>query len=137
MNKNLIIFGMLILLIFVGLSGCFENGNNDEADKFEGKWRAGGCIDMGLVFNSMSMICEFTFTGETVYMEWHFAGVQETVTKSGTFEVVADELFINSEGQTFSFTYEFESYEYGGQQKEKLVLNNDISDHSGVFYKQD
>ena len=46
MKKQLIVIGMTILLLILGLSGCFEdsnkdkeNGENPEVKLFIGKWR--------------------------------------------------------------------------------------------------
>ena len=37
MKKEIIIIQMVVMLIVVGLSGCFSNNNNGE-DKFVGSW---------------------------------------------------------------------------------------------------
>jgi hypothetical protein len=45
MKKQLILIGIAVILIVVGLSGCFENNNekknivNDDTSKFIGTWR--------------------------------------------------------------------------------------------------
>jgi len=39
MNKKIVLFGMFVLLVCVGLSGCFENNNQSSVEnRFVGTW---------------------------------------------------------------------------------------------------
>ena len=41
MKKQIVILGIIVILIFVGFSGCFGNENKSEEDKFVGTWNHG------------------------------------------------------------------------------------------------
>jgi len=65
MKKQIVILGIAILLIVVGLSGCF-NSDNSELNKFIGKWKHGTIQD--------DIIIEFLSNGKGIYqgnsVEW-------------------------------------------------------------------
>ena len=60
MNKNLIIYGMALLLLSVGLSGCIE-------DPFEGTW-TGGILKIDYIPGMNISITELTFADGTAYL---------------------------------------------------------------------
>ena len=102
MNKNLMIFGMAILLLSVGLSGCIE-------DPFEGTW-TNGILEISYIPEVMSIfITEITFTGGATYLSINVGN--KTITKttaSGTYETEDNNLYVHlSTGITFSFKYTF------------------------------
>ena len=103
MNKNLMIFGITILLLSVGLSGCIE-------DPFEGTW-TNGILEISYIPEVMSIyITEITFTGGATYLTINVGN--KTITKttaSGTYETEKNNLYIHlSTGITFSFEYTFD-----------------------------
>jgi len=104
MNKNLMIFGMAVLLLSVGLSGCIE-------DPFDGTW-TNGILEISYIPEVMSIyITELTFTGGATYLILNVGN--KTITKataSGTYETEENELYIHlSTGVTFSFAYSFDT----------------------------
>ena len=104
MNKNLMIFGMAVLLLSVGLSGCIE-------DPFEGTW-TNGILEISYIPEVMSIyITELTFTGGATHLTLNVGN--KTITKataSGTYETEGNELYIHlTTGITFSFAYSFDT----------------------------
>jgi hypothetical protein len=104
MNKNLMIFGMAVLLLSVGLSGCIE-------DPFEGTW-TDGILEISYIPEVMSIyITELTFTGGATHLTLNVGN--KTITKataSGTYETEGNELYIHlATGITFSFAYSFDT----------------------------
>ena len=103
MNKNLTIFGMAVLLLSVGLSGCIE-------DPFEGTW-TNGILEISYIPEVMSIyITELTFTGGSIFLTINVGN--KTITKttaSGTYETEVNKLYIYlSTGVSFSFAYSFD-----------------------------
>ena len=103
MNKNLMIFGMAVLLLSVGLSGCIE-------DPFDGTW-SNGILEISYIPEVMSIyITELTFTGGAAHLTLNVGN--KTITKttaSGTYETEGNELYIHlSTDVTFSFAYSFD-----------------------------
>ncbi len=98
------IFGMAVLLLSVGLSGCIE-------DPFEGTW-TNGILEISYIPEVMSIyITELTFTGGSTQLTINVGN--KTITKttaSGTYETEGNELYIYlSTGVTFSFAYNFDT----------------------------
>ena len=98
------IFGMAILLLSVGLSGCIE-------DPFDGTW-TNGILEISYVPEVMSIyITELTFTGGAAHLTLNVGN--KTITKttaSGTYETEGNELYIHlSTYVTFSFAYSFDT----------------------------
>jgi hypothetical protein len=50
MKKQLIIIGILLVLIIVGLSGCFDNNGDSDSknldSRFGGKWKSQDSLDI-------------------------------------------------------------------------------------------
>jgi len=73
MKKQLSIIGILLMLIFVGLSGCTDEGNNgsigvsDDMAKFVGTWRYG----------SESNLLKYTFFSNGTYSHGSTNGTYE------------------------------------------------------------
>ena len=98
------IFGMAVLLLSVGLSGCIE-------DPFEGTW-TNGILEISYIPEVMSIyITELTFAGGAAHLTLNVGN--KTITKttaSGTYETEGNELYIHlSTGVTFSFAYSFDT----------------------------
>ena len=98
------IFGMAVLLLSVGLSGCIE-------DPFEGTW-TNGILEISYIPEVMSIyITELTFTGSATHLTINVGN--KTITKttaSGTYETEENDLYIHlSTGVTFSFAYSFDT----------------------------
>jgi hypothetical protein len=104
MNKNLMIFGMAILLLSVGLSGCIE-------DPFEGTW-TDGILEVSYI-PEVGGICitELTFTSGTVDIAIKVGTkIITQATASGTYETEGNKLYLHlSTGVTFSFAYNFDT----------------------------
>lgn len=99
MNKNLIIFGIAVLLICVGLSGCdTQQGDSSELARFVGTWR---CQHYGTVltitcfsdgtcsWNGLSgfyelkdgkFVCDLPSHGITHTYEYSFSNNDKTLT---------------------------------------------------------
>ena len=98
------IFGMAVLLLSVGLSGCIE-------DPFDGTW-TNGILEISYVPEVMSIyITELTFTGGAAHLTLNVGN--KTITKttaSGTYETEGNELYIRlSTDVTFYFAYSFDT----------------------------
>lgn len=80
MKKQLIILGVAVLLICVGLSGCFESDNESSnvLDKFVGKWTSASLLyektitffSDGTGFNNSGSI-EWEIKDEQLVIYWH------------------------------------------------------------------
>ena len=98
------IFGMAVLLLSVGLSGCIE-------DPFEGTW-TNGILEISYIPEVMSIyITELTFVGGAIHLSLNVGN--KTITKTtarGTYETEGNGLFIHlATGITFSFSYSFDT----------------------------
>jgi len=98
------IFGTVVLLLSVGLSGCIE-------DPFEGTW-TDGILEISYIPEVMSIyITEITFTGGAAYLTLNVGN--KTIIKttaSGTYETEQNNLYVHlSTGITFSFKYAFDA----------------------------
>jgi hypothetical protein len=97
------IFGMAVLLVSVGLSGCIE-------DPFEGTWTY-GILEISYIPEVMSIyITELTFTEGATHLTLNVGNKFTKTTASGTYETEGNELYIYlSTGITFSFAYSFDT----------------------------
>jgi len=97
------IFGMAVLLLSVGLSGCIE-------DPFEGTW-TDGILEISYI-PEVGGICitELTFTSGTVDIAIKVGNkIITKATASGTYETEGNKLYLHlSTGVTFSFAYRFD-----------------------------
>ena len=127
MKGSLTIFGIVVILSTVGLSGCLTNDSNSVQNRFQGSWRGNMrfCEEIG----GFTMLYYITFTDYNgLYMEltMYTSTGEEVIesTKSGTYETEGDKIFITSEGQVFSFAYHFGTVESQGKEIETLYLDD-------------
>jgi len=110
MNDHLIIFGIAVLLLVVGLSGCVETKEN----QFSGIWTGfvkieinGGGILLG--------VSELTFSGDNVHCAISTkidSNITEVAAFEGIYKTEGATLIITfSEDSAFTFTYRFEGNE--------------------------
>lgn len=61
MKNNIVIIGILIILTFVGFSGCFGEESNSELNKFIGTWKHGTLKDGGTIIFYSDGNCNYNF----------------------------------------------------------------------------
>ena len=88
MKKKLIIFGIIVLLVCVGLSGCEENTSKLDEERIIGKW-----VGSELFQGSTRNITIIFLSNKTFETEGTYQG--ETIIGSGTWKIVDDKLVID------------------------------------------
>ena len=119
MKKHLIVIGIVVLLLVVGLSGCIEQIDNDEMEKFIGTWVSTHYVSgTNLTYNytiTFSLDGGYDSDGEI------YGGI-------GKYEVKGEKLILAMSykpNMVFTFDYYFSS---DGQ-------NFAISDEDGYFMR--
>ncbi len=89
MSKKLIIIGVAVLLVCVGLSGCFESNNGDyissEENRFVGTWIASEESSEKLLGTTITF-----YSDRNVHLEW-----SDEAVLGGTYEIKDEKLTIN------------------------------------------
>lgn len=116
MRKQIVIFGIIILLIIVGLSGCFENNQsneNNEKNRFVGTWMLPGNV----VNLTDTYFSDGTFT--------------ENVGGSGTYDIKDGKLVKTyTNGNSRAYSYSFSNND------KTLTLTRVGSSYPEVYTKQ-
>jgi len=95
MKKQLIIFGVIVLLITIGLSGCLENKSKSDEDKIIGTWASSELFQGSTRNISIIFLSNKTFETVSTYKG-------ETKIGSGTWRIVDDKLEIDITKPTVS-----------------------------------
>ena len=103
MKKNLILFGVAVLLVCVGLSGCNElgvDGLTDE-EKIIGSWKG------ELTYEDVTAILSYTFLSDKTFF-LHLTAQDETITRnSGNWKILDNKLVMTVEGEMVTMDYIF------------------------------
>lgn len=114
--KKMLIFGIAVLFIFAGLSGCFDSNKGDERnselDRFVGTWIRTAPNEIALIFSSNGT---GSYSGDPI--EWKI--------KDGKLEVY----WLGKE-ETITYDFEFE------EDDKVLMLTDVASENSEVYTKQ-
>jgi len=112
MKKKHISIGMILLLVTVGLSGCFGDDEDNDDDRFVGTWESDTGFGLSMVLFS---------DGSCSY-----AGA------SGTWEIKDGKLSIELQGGVVSYVFDF----YFSDGNSKLYLKLQGTDDYDEWVKQ-
>ena len=116
LKKMLFIFGVAILLIFVNLTGCSDNkdneGNPEIDSRFIGTWKSGA-----EQYNSFTFLSDGIGNGMGDFIEWKI--------KNETLEV-----FMQTRNITITYNFEFL------ENNTVLILTDDKTGFADAYTKQ-
>ncbi len=100
MKKQLVIFGIAVLLIFIGLSGCNEDNNTFQSDeeKIIGTWVYATTLNETTVYVYYNFLANKTF--EVIFSYTGDRG-------SGTWNITDNKLLITLKGEIITSDYNF------------------------------
>jgi len=134
MNKNHLIFGIGVLLICIGLSGCSEVINHypSEESRFIGKWRA---IQFPIGYNQ-SLNVTWTFIDNNtlfIYYNWEHLGFNNSTGSRWGYELIGNKLRITNYHIPFNYSQE---YDYKFSSDYNTLTLGDFSNNIIYKYKR-
>ncbi len=102
MKKQLVIFGIAVLLICIGFSGCNEDNNTFQSDeeKIIGTWV------FATTLNETTVYVYYIFlTNKTFEVIFSYAG--EVIRENGTWNITDNKLLITLKGEIITSDYNF------------------------------
>ena len=125
MNKNLIIFGIAVLLVCITLSGCNESNNSfkSDEDKITGTWVITDVYENSTLTITYSFLANNTYIVTRTYLD-------DILNFNGIWRIVDNKLVVTIEGETQTGNYKFSNND------KTLTITDNMSNTTTVLTKQ-
>ena len=125
MSKNLLIFGLAVLLICVGVSGCNESNNSfkSDEDRITGTWVITELYGNSTMTITYSFLANNTYIVTSIYLD-------DILSFNGIWKIVDNNLVVTIDGLTQTGNYKFSNND------KTLTITNTETNTITVLTKQ-